>query len=242
MKSIVISLPRITERRQLITEGFTGLGIEFEFLNAFDARNNEHVPISRYDEAACLANFGLPLTAPEIACYASHYSAWKLCAARGQPVAIYEDDVLLSPAFPNVLALAERLIDKHHFIRLFGKHARKFRLVEQTTPTHALVRYLQGPIGAQCYCLSPPGAAALLAKADRWTEPLDQYIDRFWIHGLPSKAIVPFELQEMDRQKITGAIGDRTKRRQGMAKLRREIARQKNVLARNLYNVIHWPL
>jgi len=55
-----------------------------------------------------------------------------------------------------------------------------------------LVRYRKGPVGTQCYAISPDGARALLRHADRWTEPVDRYIDRFWLHGVHSYAIHPF--------------------------------------------------
>ncbi|MCX5517082.1 glycosyltransferase family 25 protein [Kaistia defluvii] len=238
---LVISLARMKGRRQLVAEQFRSLEIDYEFLDAIDASRDQHVPVSRYDEPGTLARFGAPLTPAEIACYASHYAAWQICAAGSEPMAICEDDLLLAPGFADALALAAANIDQHKLIRLFGKHRRRTRTLKALTSRYTLVRFLQGPIGGQCYCLSPTGAAALVAHAERWVEPVDQYIDRFWVHGLASNAILPYEVEEMDRTKIEGAIGERRQRRTGIAKLRREGTRQADVIARLIYNVRHWP-
>ncbi|MBN9024436.1 MAG: glycosyltransferase family 25 protein [Rhizobiales bacterium] len=241
MRSVVISLARMEERRTQIADQFGAEGLDFDFLDAFDARQDAHIPVSRYDEAASLARYGAPLKPAEIACYASHYAAWQLCRESGEPLAIFEDDVVLHRGFAEVLQLAASRIERHRLIRLFGKHARKTRDLEQLTSGYRLVRFLHGPIGTQCYCLSPDGAAALLAHADRWSEPVDHYLDRFWLHGLASKAILPYEVEEMDRAKIEGAIGERRQRRRGKAKFRREWTRQTDLIARWLYNLRHWP-
>jgi len=241
MRSIVISLARMTQRRAQIEDQFGALGLGFDFLDAIDARQSGHIPISRYDEAASLARYGAPLKPAEIGCYASHYAAWQLCLERNEPLAIFEDDVVLHPRFGQALELAASNIEQHQLIRLFGKHARKTRHLEQLTSDYSLVRFLHGPIGTQSYCLSPAGAAALIAHAERWCEPVDHYLDRFWLHGLASNAILPYQVEEMDRTKIEGAIGERRQRRRGLAKFRREWTRQTDVVARWIYNLRHWP-
>jgi glycosyl transferase family 25 len=239
MQSIVISLRRMPERRALVETQFTNAGIAFEYFDAIDAAEPDYLTRSRYDEKLCLSRFGMALTPGEIACYASHYAVWQLCVARNCNVVIYEDDVVLGADFPAVLSMAEELIDEHRFIRLYAMHDRRFRRLKALGSRHALVRYLHGPMGCQCYCLSPAGAAALLAKADRWAEPVDHYVDYFWRHGLASKAIWPFELQEMDRRAITGAIGHRPMRLGRIAKLRRELSRFRINTQRIAYNLRH---
>jgi glycosyl transferase family 25 len=105
---------------------------------------------------------------------------------------------------------------------------------------HRLVRFLQGPVGAQCYALSPGGAAALLRKAERWIEPVDLYLDAFWRHGLACKAILPFEAAERPRTAANrSTIGDRKQKRTGLAKLAREGTRLSEMLARLGYNLTH---
>ena len=241
MKSVVISLARMTERRSLIARQFEAMGLGFDFLDAVDASQNEHIRLSRYDEGAAMARYGAPLTAAEIGCFASHYSAWQLCVERDESLAIFEDDVLLGSRFPQVLALAASRIDQHRLIRLFGKHNRRTRHLETLSAGYTLVRFQQGPIGTQSYCVSPDGARALLSKATLWNEPVDHYLDRFWLHRVASKAIVPYELEEMSRDILVGAIGARSHRRTGMAKFRRELSRQTDVMARLIYNIRHWP-
>ena len=99
--------------------------------------------------------------------------------------------------------------------------------------------YLRGPAGAQCYSLSPAAAAALLAGADRWLEPVDLYMDRFWEHGVACKALMPYQAFEMDQTVMPSSIGARAFHRRGIAKWRREFNRAWDDAARFAYNLTH---
>jgi glycosyl transferase family 25 len=238
MKIFVIHLRRLSERLAFIEAGLSSLGVDYEIFSAIDGVKGEY-PRSRYDEAACRRNFGAALLPGELGAFASHYALWQSCVDGGQPIAVMEDDVELSPRFPEALAAADSLIIKHGFVRLAGYYMRPFRLVETVNETHQLVRFLRGPAGAQCYCLSPAAAVALLAGADQWVEPVDLYLDRFWQHGVQSKALLPFEAWEKERTHLPQAIGDRTTHRHGFAKCRRELNRIKDDVARSIYNATH---
>jgi glycosyl transferase family 25 len=242
VKIFVISLARLPERLAFMRVGLERLGIAYEIFQAVDGLRGEHEKISRYDEQGCLRRFGAPLTPGEIGCFASHFLLWQRCEQLREPITIIEDDVLLSPAFVDVLVLAAARIMEHRFIRLatwFERPERPFRIIEVIGEHRRLVRFLRGPGGTQCYCLSPDGAAALLASSQRWIEPVDQHIDRFWKHGVESKALLPFEAWEVEPTSLPQGIGDRRYCRKGFAKLSREWGRISDTAARTIYSLTH---
>jgi glycosyl transferase family 25 len=239
MKIFVINLERQVERRKSIERAFGRIRMDFEVFAAVDGSRGEHVPVSRYDEAACLRHFGAPLFPGEIAVFASHYLLWQRCLERGEPMVVMEDDVELRPDFPEALALVSDLIETHRYIRLAGLFPRPVRVVRRLEGGWQLVRYLRGPAGAHCYALTPDAAAALVAHADRWLEPVDLYLDRFWQHGVKCEALMPFVAAATDGAVLPSAVGDRTFRRSGIAKWRREINRARDQAARLAYNWVH---
>jgi len=232
----VIHLERLTDRRAFMESNLDRLGVDFAFFSAVDGADGVPAGLTNYDEAKCISRYGLPLRSGEIGCFASHYLLWQECARRNAPLAILEDDVTLSADFPEALALAEERIEKYRFIRLAGILERPFRVIETIGDTRQLIRFLVGPSGTQCYCLSPAGASALLEHAKFWTEPVDQYIDRFWYHGLGSNALVPFAAKSVKRS-FPSAIGQRQGRRSLSRRVRRELVRGADVGARIVYNI-----
>ena len=239
MRLFVITLERFPDRHKFVADGLTRLGVEHELFLGIDEVGDDEEAISKYDEAACLRHFGAPLNPGEIGCFSSHYALWKKCVEGGEPITIIEDDVQFLPGFPRALALVGERIEQHRFIRLTGCFERAFRVIENISEQHKLVRLLRGPCGTQCYSLSPEGAAVLLAGADQWIQPVDHYVDSFWIHGVESKALLPFEAYEPEEKRRQSSIGDRTHERRGIAKLRRELNRNKDAACRLAYNLIH---
>ncbi len=236
----VISLDRLPERAAFMHAGLTELGIRYELFSAVDAARGDHEAVSRYNEKESLRRFGAPLSPGEIGCFASHYLLWQRCVAVQEPMIILEDDVQVSPGFRDAVALVDKLIETHRFIRLAGYYDRAFRAIEDVGEGRRLVRFLRGPAGTQCYCVSPQGAAIFLEAATSWAEPVDQFIDRFWSHGVESKGLLPFEAREIDRSLLPQAIDQhRSFKRSGIAKLRREWRRCADQMARTLYNLTH---
>lgn len=240
MEIFVITLQKSKQRQAAIAAELSRLGITaYRFFKGPDGALGEHKTISRYDERKCLRTFGAPLVAGEIACFASHFLLWRECIAQGRPILIMEDDLTFQPGFTEVLSMTEARIEDHRFIRLYGLKSYPYKVLEEIDETRKLVRFLRGPVGTQCYGISPEGAVALLKKADCWIQPVDDYIDGFWHHGVASKAIVPFEVSEIDQDVSQVSIGPRKFRRKGVAKLCRETNRIMQSVARFGYNVRH---
>jgi len=236
MQVYLINLERFPERRRYSEDALVSLGIEHQIFRAVDGASGRHDLFDHYNEEKCLRYFGAPLRPGEIGCFASHYSLWQACVYRDVPIVVMEDDVHVHSEFAKALALASARIGKNRFIRLSGLTDRKYRTMEIIDENWRLVRFLRGPLGTQSYCLSPDGAAALLKAAEWWVEPVDLFIDRFWLHGVESVGLLPFEVSHDDRN---STIGGRSRQRSGLNKLRREFWRANDIAARVLHNVTH---
>lgn len=217
------------------------LGLAYEFFRGVDASKGELAGISRYDERLALRKLGHPLTTAELGCFASHYLLWQQCVEAGEPLVAMEDDVLIAPAFTTALRLAAERIESRRFIRLAGIWESPYRRVEALADGHELVRYRKGPVGTQCYAVSPAGARALLDRADVWIDAVDKYVDAFWIHGVASFAIRPFHIGH-DQHGTPASVVNETRspyRRPLAAVLRRKLTHLGYRLRRIAFNLRH---
>lgn len=210
MKIIVINLERSRERRELMRVNLERLGLDFEFFTGIDALRGEHLAVSRYSEKAALWQFESRLTPLEIGCFASHYLIWQKCAAGKWPAVILEDDVVLSPGFVEALKTTREIIREFPMIRLCSSAWEPYRTVSvRSLPGgFEVVLYPRGGTsGTQCYALSPRAAEDLIKYAKVWSFPLDLYLDRYWMHGLPNYALLPFYVDRADPAVYPSLIG-----------------------------------
>lgn len=236
MKILVVSLRRKPERAAEVSARLDVLGLEHELFPAVDGTRGEHEAWRQYDEAACLREFGKGLLPPEIGCFASHYSIWRRCAQDRVPVLILEDDVTIMDGFPEAVKHAEAHLEDCRLIRLAGLFERPFRAMKDLNG-HQLVRFLRGPQGTQAYMISPQGAEALLRAADRWVEPVDHFLDRFWLHRVLPYAILPFEIAHDEAAEMSSTIGHRLTKRRGWMKVRREFTNLRDRISRGIFNL-----
>jgi glycosyl transferase family 25 len=233
MKALVINLARSVGRREAMMRQFAGLPLSYDFFPGVDAATGEHRSFSNFIGEAPGRN-GRPLTAGEVGCFASHYLAWKECVAGGQSIVVMEDDIVLHPGAVEAWQLAERTLPERTYVRLCGLLPRPFTAIAQLDG-YRLVRYLKGPSGGQAYALSPEGARRLLAKAQRWTEPLDDYLDRFWFHGVACLGLLPYRIAPVPTPSDIGARAGYTVSQ----KLRRKMHHLPDGFRRAVWNLRH---
>lgn len=209
------------------------LGLEYDFIRAIDGSAGEHVVFSNYRDEFCIKSWCRPLTSGEIGCFASHYLLWQRCVSNNEPMIVMEDDVDMSPQLVEVIRLLPGLSDLG-YVRLAGTAARPFRIVPRNLPAGwKLVRYLQGPMGTQCYVLYPKGALRLLGKADTWRLPVDDYIDSFWTHGVPCLGLLPAAVSVKEGIESTISSGGLSP----SALMRDRVWRPKRFIARNVGDI-----
>jgi glycosyl transferase family 25 len=209
------------------------------FFDAVDASKGEHLSVSRYAPRRAVWLRQRHMGAGEIGCFASHYLLWQRCASGTEPMIVMEDDVAIDAGFPDVVALVEASIAHSGFIRLAGLNKVAEVTIRPLGGSYRLVRFLKGPAGTQCYAISPEAARKLLAKADAWIEPVDDYLDRFWTHGVQSMAILPFRIHHDVEEQSMIADARAHRQRSLVGSVGRTVSRLYASLARRLSNIRH---
>lgn len=194
MDIVVISLERSRDRRAHMTAMLRQAGLDFAFARAIDADAGEHLAFPNYSRAAALWLRGAELVPGEIACFASHYTVWRQCVDTGRPMIVLEDDAELESNFGHALSLMPGLAERHGLIRLYGTSALPHRVLERGGGL-SVVRCRRGPASAGAYALSSAAARTLMEHARRWHHPVDLYLNRFWQHGLPCIALLPYPVR-----------------------------------------------
>lgn len=186
LEIVVVNREQDTLRRDRISEILNEQGIPFSFFAAVDAERGEHIPLSRHDPGQSRRSGGCVLAPCEIGCFASHYTLWQRCAAGERTFVILEDDIDVLPGFLEQLELTKSLAERG-IVRL-GFNPSGNRPLLPTTEKLNGQRIFLCPTGSTYgtfgYALTPADASRLVAKADRWTEPVDHYLECTHKHGV----------------------------------------------------------
>lgn len=106
MKCFVVNLKQSVHRRFHIQQQADAINLPIELIDAIDGKSLTNEELARYVD--CFEESAL--TKGEIGCALSHLSIYEKMVAENIPLAlILEDDVVLSPALPQILAELECL-------------------------------------------------------------------------------------------------------------------------------------
>lgn len=202
-KIFVISMRSAAERRRIFTGGTIPKSIGWEF---FDAHEKLH-PDLHYDEDKAIIAKGRPLTAGELGCYSSHYALWeKLAEDDAEQYLILEDDILVDWSFIKPLIAEDHGEAGRDYIRLYYKKPAPARILETDfiCRTTRLIEISGFCFGTQAYLLTKNGAHRFMAHTRQVVRPIDDQMDRSWIHGIPNLAVFPFPVLE---RSVPSAIG-----------------------------------
>lgn len=184
MKIFIINLKRSVERKEHMQEQIIKLfeqnpylkeKLEFEFFEAVDAKNNEHLNFQKYFSSFGKWIFGRELSPSEKACFASHFLLWQKCVELNENIIILEDDVEFSEEFiTNGGGCIESLeMSSYEFVRLYYLFDKKvYHLKESFYISFAQINGMQG------YFIKPSGAKKFLTLFSKWIFPVDVMIDR----------------------------------------------------------------
>lgn len=184
-----------TERRDRFEARAGGTTVPWTFVRAHTTLH----PALSYREADAILAKGRPLRRGEIGCYASHYAAWS--DLQSEPVDQYivlEDDVIVDWAFIAKIVDLDFSRIGIDYLRLYYKSPVRASLVQAQfiEQNHSIVE-LNGPaFGTQGYVITKTGARKLLEHCRVVRRPVDDEMDRSWVHGLRNLAIFPFPILE----------------------------------------------
>lgn len=187
----IISLERSPERRAAALRQIADLGLGASISTAVDGTTAD---LDRYRRFAPAPHPFLerPLTRGEIGCFASHYHLWQECVATDRPLLILEDDCLVAADARETIDRLPDIVRRYRYVRLAGSIPRATKEVETLPGGRSVALLAKGPHGTVAYALTPEAAALLLVHAATWREPVDHYVDSFWIHGLLPFCIAPY--------------------------------------------------
>lgn len=189
MKIFVLNLERAVDRRELMQRRLAALGLEAEFLTAVDG--------ARVDRNSLPVGSEPRLSNGELGCYLSHRRSWEIVVERGLAHAVVlEDDVVLSPELPRVIAGLATLDLPYDLVRLSSLGPVRGIPVAGLADGRRLILPNKNPSGAQGYLVSQAGAQRLLARLAVPQRPVDDEFDLYWKHGLCVPVVFPCVVEE----------------------------------------------
>ena len=175
----VISLASAVERRAFMTEQFGKAGVAFEFFDAVDADTLD------LDTTGYVPNMNLictnrrsELDPSEVACFESHRRLWERCIQLDlDHIAIFEDDILLTADFQDVLWNIGRYASDYDVIKLDWVPHRLMlcdvRSIYENRKVGSVTSWLPS---AGAYIVNNAGARKLLYESMRYCEVLDGFV------------------------------------------------------------------
>lgn len=229
MRTFVINLARSPDRMQAMDDQLRRLGIPYERFAAIDGQGTDAAPF--LPRVGTDRRKAMALTPGEVGCFASHWLLWQRCAEGNEAFLILEDDLILEPAFPEALrAAADAISAGRRLVRLYAFYRRKYWTIGPLGHGYSLVRYVKGPKGMQAYMLCPDAAQRLVSAASVWREPVDFFLDRYWVHGIPPLGVLPVRV---DHAPVVSDVGDRE---EGAVTLRRRLLKVTDSTLRRTWN------
>lgn len=216
MKIFVVSLATSSERRERIKGQLDRLNIEFEFFDAVDGSKPNFLNSDKVDNALTYSRKGYHLKHSEVACFASHYELWKVCVSLNQPIIILEDNVDVSDDFPSLIECLFQAVSLFGYVKLAATFQSAFQPIKPISARYSLGQYQRKTCGTTAYAVSPEAAKQFILHADKFIEPVDDYMEKPWRHGVKTYSIAPSLFQ---RAQIASTISSTTIKRKEKKKL-----------------------
>ena len=237
LKAYIINLSSAKERKERMQEEIARLeeqkSVEFCFYEAIAVGSEKFREYQAHYQKDFLTQLyrGKKLSDGEKACFASHYSLWQKCVSENRAILILEDDITFLDGFLEQIQRIESSgVD---FVRLMSFFEKK------STPFNDFLNLTKENIcGTQGYYLTPSGAKKLLAKSNLWLCPVDNYLDKSYIHTLPNLISNPEIIKEMPLGSCIGG-GGRNQKPNALFIITREIASSFEFIWRKFYEYTH---
>jgi glycosyl transferase family 25 len=200
LEFVIISLPQSVDRRKLIAESMTGLAWSWRF---FDAPTDGQFELA-HDVQRALDRRGYKLLHAERACFESHFQCIrdhaKAASTAPEHMIVLEDDVLVDRYF-DFAAVSKMMSELNiDYLKLFSRSLKRSKVLGRAIGHRSLYRFIVPPYGSQAYVLSKQGAMRIVDSISSIDRPIDDEIDRYWINGLPTYALYPYPVMELQLQ------------------------------------------
>ena len=200
---VVISMTDAAERRRRFEDRARNAQVPWSF---FSAHTGLHPTLS-YDEEAAIVAKGRPMRGPELGVYSSHYAIWMdLQSDSFDQYVVLEDDVIVDWNFLGKLAEVDFGATGIDYLRLYYKLPVRTALVRTDFIERArsIVEVDGTSFGAQGYVITKRGAGVFVDHCRIVTRPIDDEMERSWVHGQRNLSIFPFPIME---ESVASTIG-----------------------------------
>lgn len=224
-KVVVISMTDAAERRGRFEDRARDAQVPWSF---FPAHTGQH-PALRYDEEAAIVAKGRPMRGPELGVYSSHYAIWTdLQSDSADQYVVLEDDVIVDWNFLGKLAQVDLAAEGIDYLRLYYKLPVRTALVRENFVERArsIVEVDGTSFGAQGYVITKRGAKVFLDHCRTVTRPIDDEMERSWVHGQRNLSVFPFPIMEESVASTIGSARFEPFAVPGKLKLRRFVERR----------------
>jgi glycosyl transferase family 25 len=196
LKLFVINLASSILRFEQVKQRLSELDLDFERFDAVDGRKVPHPLFDRYDDSLRKRYRRTEMSAGEKGCFASHFLLWEKSVALNEPIIVMEDDVVIDDSFVESVHLAENIIEDIPYLRLAGTSLKKSPYQHLgKVGSFELTDHERGPTGTLCYVIHPHAAKKLIDGAAHWFLAVDDYMDRYWEHGVDCFSLMPFPVR-----------------------------------------------
>ncbi len=213
MKIFVINLKRSVERRERIKNTLQQANIDFEFIDAVDSSTPNFLYSNRRNTYLSRKKFGYTLVDNELACFSSHHLAWEKCLELKVPILVLEDNCNLLPNFYKNYYSFKDLAQKYDFLKLGATRKRAYVTVEDINDTTSVIRYKKRSCGIMGYIITPKAAKQFINNANEFIEPVDNYMEKPYKHGVSTYTTKPDLVKRAD---IPSTIGNNRKDKTGI--------------------------
>ena len=193
LTTYVINLAGSDQRWETTSSRLKELNVPFERFEAVDGRVKPDPLFSRYDDKLREKYRRRVLSGGELGCFASHFKLWEKCIELNQPIMVMEDDIIINDTYPEAIDIAEKNVERFSYLRFAATILRpnSFKKID-VLGLFDLMDHIRGPSGTLCYFLAPQAAKAFIKNADVWFLAVDDYMDRYWRHGVDCYSLMPF--------------------------------------------------
>lgn len=183
-----------SDRRARMQEQLGAAPFDWAFFDACTAPPGD-LP---YDPERALARHGRRLTPGELGCFASHWALWDALIAdpAHEVMLVLEDDLLINPVFFAAMEAVVEAARPYGYMRLYAKVPAGIRVEAPFLDRH-VARFSGRAYGTQAYLITRETARAWRKSIREIVRPIDDEMDRYWAHGIPTRAVFPFPVMEV---------------------------------------------
>jgi GR25 family glycosyltransferase involved in LPS biosynthesis len=237
LKTLIISRKAEETRRRFQSQQMTNLGLDYQFLDAFEARD---LSVEQCQKAA--DNWPSPTLREDVACFTSHRMAWQIVIDRNEQTLILEDDAVLADSFSAALASVEAHAEDGDCAYDLEFAPRPHILAKRplwTDGIYSARRVFQNRVGTAGYVIGPRAAKRMLEDTETYGL-LDAYMwHRGWLKAYQIEPAPVIQMQFLDgsadkaafvRKSIDRAFTPQSKWRKSLMRLCLEGIKTRNLI------------